>query len=160
MKRLNIALTTLALILLANTAASALDVGSMVQGIRDGLRRSPDHFMAGIVELRGRTTCSGARANRLCWIEAYVVEEFSSRRPGSSSFPKMFLQLASGDPGTVLRGRHLVFAIPLPGTGVYGSTLSMNHTPQQETLFREAVRIAIEGKMRASCQRMSSTVCS
>jgi hypothetical protein len=134
----------LALLIGPLTLSYAQPIDFSVAGIKEGLRRSPNDYIAAVVAVRDQAQCVERGSGKLCWVRAVIVEEIASRHPGG--FPKTFL-LASGDtPGTWVSGKSIVFAVPIGETGVYGSTAASVFGKGRLRSFREAVNIALHGR--------------
>ncbi len=60
-------------VLLCSTMAlgqTALDLGA----IREGLERSPNDYVAAVIEYHGEIHCAGPQEKRVCWTLAVVVD--------------------------------------------------------------------------------------
>ena len=127
---------------LALPAASPFEI----DGIRFGLERSPDDFVAGVFELIGPLRCdSGSQPGPLCWVRVLVVDEIVSRP--TSKAPRIELKvLAAGKPGERLTGRFVAFLIPIEGTDIYAGSFSGAYGRKQHQRFRRLVETAITGE--------------
>lgn len=134
----------LALLIASLSLAHAQPIDFSLAGIKEGLRRSPNNYIAAVVLVRGQVQCVERDSGKLCWLRAIVVEEIASRHP--DRFPETFL-LASGDTaGTWMSSKAIVFAVPIGKTGVYGSTAASVYGDGRLRSFREAVHIALHGR--------------
>jgi hypothetical protein len=103
-----------------------------VQGIQHGLERSPDHYLAGVLEVVGTPKCDDAKDHSSCVNGAKVVEVLAIRgaafKPGDA-----VTFLGEARPGS----RYLAFLVPVDGrSGVYGATwLASGATEDQRRLF-------------------------
>ena len=127
------------------TLSHAQPIDFFVAGIKEGLRRSPNNYVAAVVQIRGRVQCGERDNKNLCWVPAIVVEEIASRHPGD--FPKTFLLHASSSTsGSLVSSKSIVFAVPIGETGVYGSTAASGYGEGRLRSFREALDIALHGR--------------
>jgi len=134
----------LALMIGLLTLSYAQPIDFTVAAIKEGLRRSPNNYIAAVVEIGGRVQCVGPDSGDLCWVRAVVVEEIASRHP--DGFPKTFLLASGAAPGTRASGKLIVFAVPMGETGVYSSTSASVYGKGRLRSFREAVDIALHGR--------------
>ena len=135
----------LSVLIACTTAVSSAQSPFEVAGIRSGLLRSPDDFVAGVFEHIGPIRCSsGAQGGQLCWTPVLVIDEIASRP--TSKAPRLRLKvLAHGEPGERLTGRGIAFLIPIEGTDVYSGSFMMAYGPTKYQRFRYLVEAAIAG---------------
>lgn len=117
-----------------------------LRGIRSGLARSPDDFVAGVFESIGSIQCEAQdNGGQLCWSRVLVVDEMISR-PTSKS-PRLQLKLAAGGkPGEVITGRLIGFLVPIKGTDVYSGSYMTGYGPNKHQRFRHLVETALTGE--------------
>lgn len=86
-------------------------------GIREGLSRSPDHFVAGILEVVSDPRCEGEPPRRSCVQKVEIVESLASRIVGEGETVEIVGERATGS-------RLLAFLIPVGPSrpGVYAAT--------------------------------------
>jgi hypothetical protein len=116
-----------------------------LSGIRSGLERSPDDYVAGVIRFYGESQCQEHKGNRLCWVSAVVIDEIASRPTGRS--PRRTIKFASArEPGRQATGKAIVFAVPIENTDIYSGALLMVYGPSKHRRFRELVEMAITGR--------------
>ena len=91
----------------------------MLQGIQEGLRRSPGHYVAALIEVAAPPEC-GPESPGTCTQIVKILETFAERgRPVGAGGP--FRLFGQGEMGS----RSLVFAAPVASRpGVYGATFA------------------------------------
>jgi hypothetical protein len=137
--------TTILLLLFLGLLSTGLAVPWELPGIRSGLERSPDDYLAGVIRFYGESQCQEHQGSRLCWASAVVIDEIASR-PADRS-PRRTIKFAFGDePGKQATGKLIVFAVPIGDTDIYAGTLAMVYGPSKHRRFRELVEMAITGR--------------
>lgn len=122
-------------------------VAGIVRSIESALTRSPDDYVAALVETMGQPVCSVEDGESLCWVRVQVLELMAGKTPTEAAWPDEF-KLLSGDPAELnapFQSQHyLLFAMPLSKeTDVYGAAYMTVDTSRQELeKFREALEQA------------------
>ena len=109
----------------------------MTGGIKAGLDRSPDDYIAALVETAGPTQCIQRGAEELCFHDARVIELYANNGNEVCKGSLIHL-LGEGISG----GRSLFVVVPVdPELKIYGGTYG-NAKPgkQDEAQFRDALR--------------------
>jgi hypothetical protein len=131
-------LTLLALASLS-AAGERLDPGFALRGIRDGLKRSPEHYVAAIVEVVDvpQSQDPGVASSTVNNIR--LVEVLSSRG-GTFKNGAALAWFGGGSVGA----RYLAFLVPAKSwPGVYGATfMSIGASDADRTVFVDALKTA------------------
>jgi len=137
--------TSILLLLFLGVVGTGMAGPWELSGIRSGLERSPDDYVAGVIRVYGESQCQEHNGKRLCWVSAAVIDEIASR-PADRS-PRRTIKFMSGDePGKQATGKLIVFAVPIGDTDIYAGTLAMVYGPSKHRRFRELVEMAITGR--------------
>jgi len=120
-------------------ASGAPEGGFALGGIQEGLRRSPDQYLAAKLEVVGAPNCSDPKNEASCVSDARIVENFASR--GGRFRPGDIVSLhGGGSIGSV----YLAFTVPAPDQpNVYGATfMSLDVGSRNQELFRADLKRA------------------
>jgi hypothetical protein len=132
--------------LVAAPSIAAPGVGGWDSSIEEGLSRSPNHYIAGLIERVEFAGCHGTSRGEICAIRAKVIDAYAFKSPQSDKPPTSFLLAAARERGDkpVQPIRCLVFAVPMGDSGVYGATF-MLCTPSESAVgsFKSTVRATI-----------------
>ena len=125
-------------ILLAGGRPDAL---SAENGVRSGLERSPEHYIAGIFEPFGGVTCEDS-----CWVAVKPVEVFAWRGP--TEFVPKQLRLANAGPASnASGGTTMGFLVPVGSTKpkvFAGTFLTVRLSEEDIDHFRKTVQRVVE----------------
>ena len=114
-------------------------LGFAVGGIESGLERSPDDYVAALLETVGPKQCTSHNDEEICFHEAKVVELYATK--GNDIRKGITVRmLGSGSIGS----RTLFFAVPAePQLTIYGGTYGSAKAGEEEkVLFLKALRTA------------------
>ena len=111
--------------------------GYAVGGIESGLERSPDDYVAALLETVGPKQCTSHNDEEICFHEVKVVELYAARGNGVRQGDVIQL-LGEGRKGS----RSLFFLVPtVSELNLYGGTYGSARTdPEDITRFLEALR--------------------
>ena len=114
---------------------------SCERGIRSGLERSPEHYIAGIFEPYGGVKCEDS-----CWVTAKPVEVFAWRGP-TESVPKE-IRLSNAGPASIASGGTTMgFLVPVGSTepqAFTGTFLTVRLSEEDIDQFRRTVERVLE----------------
>ncbi len=124
------------------SAAHSQDTNSLPEAIR----RSPDNYVSGVVEIHGRVECLGEGRMKRCYAPAYLIEEYASRLPNGEKFPRKFWLGVAGEAGTQMFNRSLILAIPTDPDFHYASVKACAYGPNAARRFKQWVELALTGR--------------
>ena len=108
--------------------------GFAAGGIKSGLSRSPDLYVAGVVEVTGPQQCKDSKDVSTCTADVKLVEVLASRgrKFKRGSVLSMFGAGGGGE-------RYRAFLVPMPDrSDVFGSTfLAVDASAEDRNLFAE-----------------------
>ena len=145
------------LLVLPTTVVVADDKAAMQkfveQGVRGAFARSPDHFIAAVVQRTSAPVCDVDGLDG-CFAQFRVVELLAHRGEGLATPPRQFSLLCGADLGPPRSGDDdlaLVFAIPLPSiTDVYGAAFMAGRVSMEDRQrFRQIVLDVLAGQPAA-----------
>lgn len=114
---------------------------SAENGVRSGLQRSPEHYIAGVFEPFGGVTCEDS-----CWVAAKPVEVFAWRGPTETA-PKQ-IRLANAGPASNASGATTMgFLVPFGSTEpeiFAGTFLTVRLSEEEIDRFRRTVQRVLE----------------
>ena len=114
---------------------------SCERGVRSGLERSPEHYIAGIFEPHGGVKCEDS-----CWVAAKPVEVFAWRGP-TESVPKEIRLSHAGPASAASGGTTMGFLVPVGSTEPQvfaGTFLTVRLSEEDVDQCRKAVERVIE----------------
>ena len=131
--------TAAATVLFSATVLAGGDSGdlSCEKGIRSGLERSPEHYIAGIFEPYGGVTCEDS-----CWVAVTPVEVFAWRGP-TEPVPNQLRLASAGPASNASGGTTMGFLRPSGSTqpGVFAGTfLTVRLSEEDIDQFRTTVQ--------------------
>ena len=135
-----------AFLILGATVVSDAQTPFEMKGVRFGLDRSPDDFVAGVFRNIGSVECDESQQERKhCWSRVMVVDEIASQ-PASKA-PRLELKVFTGaEPGRQLTSRFIAFLIPLEGTDLYTGTFMSTYGETKHRRFRQLIETTITGE--------------
>ncbi len=134
----------MAIVAMSIVSISAGDVASEVErrfqltigGIKAGLDRSPNDYIAALVETAGPTQCIDRGAEEICFHEARIIELFANH--GNEVREGSLIQLLGEG---ILGARSLFFVVPVDtDVNIYGGTYGQAKPKKRdEAQFRDAL---------------------
>ena len=108
----------------------------VLNGIKGGIERSPDHYVAALVRVDGPATCDNMALEGACEQPNKILTLFAAK--GADVLEGDIIRMLGQ---TSIGSRYLVFAVPVKGAvGVYGGAFMSGRTDEAtQRIFVEAL---------------------